>query len=533
MSKRLLLADDSVTIQKVVELILSEENFQILSVNDGQEALDKVNGFNPSIVLADIEMPKVNGYDLAKHIKSNDRTKHIPVILLVGAFEPLNERSFKECGASDYLIKPFESQEFLNKINAVLGPSAEDGDVTTFDMPEEKEKDEEPLELGESSMMDNDDIEDMLEKNIIEETAVFEEGSPIGEDNDDYQNFSDSDLTTKELKDVLESLSGDSGGNDGIGSVKKEPPVKKESSVMDDDDIEALLAGTMAEEPSGTEDNDSQKTVLIAEDAPEELDVLEDMETQIEAHPDLTVTAQMDFDENSFKNDDVLLGSSEDLEDRLVSVEEEKPPPLPPPPPVKPQAPPAAQPRAKAPQYTEPPPPPPSQVPPHAEPPRELFTLPSHTGGNVLLTTGDVTYILQQSLSQKVSQILDEGSILSIFKESVDGYIVNTFEDVSVGLNEMVSEAINKKINEVIGMINLEVIVNQVISSTIKGILASLPAEIFKMTRDVTERVIQGVLEENLPALKTDVEKVIWETVPGVAERLINNEIEQIKAEFM
>jgi CheY-like chemotaxis protein len=119
-SQRLLLADDSITIQKVVELILAEEDFEIKSVNNGEEALAVISSFIPDLILADIEMPKMNGYQLCETIKKNPATNTIPVILLTGAFEPIDEELAKQVQADDFIIKPFESQELISKINAVL-----------------------------------------------------------------------------------------------------------------------------------------------------------------------------------------------------------------------------------------------------------------------------------------------------------------------------------------------------------------------------------------------------------------------------
>lgn len=120
MARKLLLADDSITIQKVVELVLSEEDFQIKAVNNGNEALSILESYRPDIVLADIEMPEVNGYQLCDRIKKNPVTGDTSVILLAGAFEPLDEELAKNVGADDFIIKPFESQELISKINAVL-----------------------------------------------------------------------------------------------------------------------------------------------------------------------------------------------------------------------------------------------------------------------------------------------------------------------------------------------------------------------------------------------------------------------------
>lgn len=124
MGSKLLLADDSITIQKVVELVLADEGFEIKSVNNGEEALHIIRNFKPDIVLADIDMPKINGYQLCEKIKNHSETKDIPVILLSGAFEPVDEDLVKQVKADGYIIKPFESQELLNKINSTINPSA-------------------------------------------------------------------------------------------------------------------------------------------------------------------------------------------------------------------------------------------------------------------------------------------------------------------------------------------------------------------------------------------------------------------------
>jgi CheY-like chemotaxis protein len=119
-SFKLLLADDSVTIQKVVELILAEEDYIIKSVSNGEEALAFLTTFNPDIVLADTEMPVMNGYELCEKIKQDPATNTIPVVLLTGAFEPLDEARAQQVGADDSLIKPFEAQELIQKIDAAL-----------------------------------------------------------------------------------------------------------------------------------------------------------------------------------------------------------------------------------------------------------------------------------------------------------------------------------------------------------------------------------------------------------------------------
>lgn len=147
MARRLLLADDSITIQKVVELVLAEEDFDIKSVSNGEDALNLIEAFNPDIVLADIEMPKLNGYQLCEKIKTNPRTAYVPVILLAGAFEPVDSDLSRKVGADDVVIKPFESQELISKINAVLTMGGTAADMEAEAMAEPM--DEEALDLGE------------------------------------------------------------------------------------------------------------------------------------------------------------------------------------------------------------------------------------------------------------------------------------------------------------------------------------------------------------------------------------------------
>ena len=120
MARKMLLADDSITIQKVVELVLAEEGFEIKAVNNGEEALAVIETFKPDVVLADIEMPKMNGYQLCEKLKAHPLTKNVPVILLSGAFEPLDEELARNVKADSFVIKPFESQELISKINAAL-----------------------------------------------------------------------------------------------------------------------------------------------------------------------------------------------------------------------------------------------------------------------------------------------------------------------------------------------------------------------------------------------------------------------------
>ena len=91
MRPKLLLADDSVTIQRVIELTFADEDVQVVAVGDGQQAIDRVRLDHPDIVLADVGMPELDGYEVSAFIKGDPALAHIPVLLLTGAFEPIDE----------------------------------------------------------------------------------------------------------------------------------------------------------------------------------------------------------------------------------------------------------------------------------------------------------------------------------------------------------------------------------------------------------------------------------------------------------
>ena len=124
--RKLLLADDSVTIQKVVDLTFADEGMQVLTVSDGEQAVRKLEEFAPDIVLLDVFMPKLSGYQVCERIKGDERFRHIPVMLLVGSFEPFDEVEARRVGADDYLTKPFQSiKQLINKVGALVGRSDE------------------------------------------------------------------------------------------------------------------------------------------------------------------------------------------------------------------------------------------------------------------------------------------------------------------------------------------------------------------------------------------------------------------------
>ena len=129
MPHTLLLADDSVTIQRVIELTFADEDIQVTAVSDGDQAIQRLEAAPPDIVLADIGMPGKNGYEVAQHIRQSPRLAHIPVVLLTGAFEPVDQARAAEAGCDGVLAKPFEPQLVIGRVKELLAKSHARGDA--------------------------------------------------------------------------------------------------------------------------------------------------------------------------------------------------------------------------------------------------------------------------------------------------------------------------------------------------------------------------------------------------------------------
>ena len=123
MSKTILLADDSVTIRKVVELTFMEEDYELVSLGGGEEAVDQLAEADPDLVIADVHMPGVTGYDVCRAAKENRPER--PVLLLVGTFEPFDPVELESSGADRHLKKPFDSQELLQTVRELLAGGGE------------------------------------------------------------------------------------------------------------------------------------------------------------------------------------------------------------------------------------------------------------------------------------------------------------------------------------------------------------------------------------------------------------------------
>ncbi len=115
-----LVVDDSITIRKVTKRFLERNNFKVVTAKDGIDAVQALQDFTPDMILLDIEMPRMDGYELAAHVRNNTRLKNVPIIMITSRTgEKHRQRAF-DIGVQEYLGKPYNENELLRNIEAVL-----------------------------------------------------------------------------------------------------------------------------------------------------------------------------------------------------------------------------------------------------------------------------------------------------------------------------------------------------------------------------------------------------------------------------
>ena len=115
--QKILIVDDDANIAELIELYLTKECFQCMQAHDGEEALKKNTSFQPDLILLDIMLPGIDGYDVCREIR---KTSTVPIIMLSAKGEVFDKVLGLELGADDYIIKPFDSKELVARVKAVL-----------------------------------------------------------------------------------------------------------------------------------------------------------------------------------------------------------------------------------------------------------------------------------------------------------------------------------------------------------------------------------------------------------------------------
>jgi CheY-like chemotaxis protein len=155
-----LLADDSLTIQRVVNLTFADEGIDVVSVGDGDAALRELADNRPDIVLVDVHMPGPSGYEICSLLRGVEETAKIPVILLVGSFEQFDPEEADRVGANAFVTKPFQSiRDLVDQVNELLGANSAE---QTPPPVEEMKQANAPTEL------DTSDIDSLYDQSFAE-----------------------------------------------------------------------------------------------------------------------------------------------------------------------------------------------------------------------------------------------------------------------------------------------------------------------------------------------------------------------------
>ena len=151
MVKKILVADDSITIQKIVAMAFEKEDAVVEGISNGKEAFERIGDFNPDIVLADVDMPGLTGFELSKKIKADPEFDSVKVLLLASDFEDFNESLFNESGADDHILKPFKSDNIVKKVVDLISKDSAETAVELFPVDEEGDP---VFDLSEADMIE-------------------------------------------------------------------------------------------------------------------------------------------------------------------------------------------------------------------------------------------------------------------------------------------------------------------------------------------------------------------------------------------
>ena len=120
----LLVIDDELGILDTLRILLKGEGYEVITALDGEQGLEKAREEKPDLVVLDIMMPKLDGYETCRMLKSDERTRNIPVILLSAKGRNIDQKVGFEVGADDYIVKPFSPRKLVERINTILGQNS-------------------------------------------------------------------------------------------------------------------------------------------------------------------------------------------------------------------------------------------------------------------------------------------------------------------------------------------------------------------------------------------------------------------------
>ncbi len=296
MTSRLLVADDSITIQKIVDMAFEIEDIEVEGIGNGQEAFDRISEFNPDVVLADVDMPGLDGFELCSKIKGSAQTSSIKVLLLASDFEDFDEQRYRDCGADNHISKPFKSDDIVAMVKSLLEAPSNDENAVLLSA-DALTAEEGPVELTDSEI-----IEKLLQEEDAESASGMSADSNVPE--------LDNEPSLEELLESVERLSLE-GLATSDEAVLVEPP---EQHVLDEEEAPALIA----EESPGEL---PEPMPLAAEELQEELqgefsEPLEEFEEPVDLEAEEILEVSSDDDIM-----DQMIRGVEELKDSVLSAE--------------------------------------------------------------------------------------------------------------------------------------------------------------------------------------------------------------------
>ena len=294
---KILLADDSITIQKVVNLTFADQGMDVVAFADGDAAVEHLDEIKPDIVLADVNMPGINGYQLCELIRSDDANKNTPVVLLVGSFEPFDRDEAERVGSNTYLTKPFTSiADLIATVQGLLDRKTETEPIANGSQESSEEQSEQPA----APRPDTSDIDSLYEQSFVE---------------------------TVELP-RTENLNG------GFGNDLDDEMIQTsyaEPDPVSPDDEDTYFAIDSEDHFSEVPENDDEAESLIAESMPPQDESVSETQNAepdhgIESEPEQRLDAEPEPDWQPYESHEQVQESPVEASDPFESIAAEPPP---------------------------------------------------------------------------------------------------------------------------------------------------------------------------------------------------------------
>jgi CheY-like chemotaxis protein len=293
MASRLLVADDSITIQKIISMAFENEDVEVEVIGDGQEAFDRIAEFNPDIVLADVDMPGLDGFELSAKIKESPETSGVKVLLLAGDFEVFDEQRYQACGANNHISKPFKSDDIVTMVKGLLAGG--DNVAVPFDADLEKNSSFEPAssEIIEQAQDETEAVSDISKKIKVPEP---QEEPSLEELLESVEKLSSSGTETPDLEDARELEDETPALMDGELELTEPVELSTDDDILDQmiRGVEELKDSVKPSEPNSGEGEDfsfvepesdelesytSEEPEIFAEVSPRKMDDMDDLDS--------------------------------------------------------------------------------------------------------------------------------------------------------------------------------------------------------------------------------------------------------------